>query len=78
VYCSAFVKQLFLQAGIDLVPGVAGKNTTPEDISRTLVPHITYLLQTKAPPGKLSRLKRKIPVSIRARLREIKRQGTRN
>jgi len=78
VYCSAFVKQLFLQAGIDLVPGVAGKNTTPEDISRTLVPHITYLLQTKAAPGKLSRLKRKIPVSIRARLREIKRQGTHN
>ncbi|HEY4417373.1 MAG TPA: hypothetical protein VGO57_16905, partial [Verrucomicrobiae bacterium] len=44
VYCSAFVKRLFQQTGIDLVPGVADKNTTPEDIARTPVPHTAYVL----------------------------------
>src|SRR5580693_2449476 len=32
-YCSAFVKMLYHGLGIDLVPGVTGKNTTPEDIA---------------------------------------------
>jgi hypothetical protein len=45
LYCSAFVQYLFRKAGIDLAPGVDGKNTTPEDISRTLVPHVAYLLE---------------------------------
>src|SRR5258706_3265546 len=55
-YCSAFVQHLFRKAGIELAPGVHGKNTTPEDISRTPVPHITYLLERPAPFGKFSRL----------------------
>ncbi len=74
VYCSAFVQRLFLKAGIDLVPGVAGKNTTPEDIARTPVPHTTYLLQREAAPGKAAELKRKIHVHVRAGLRKIKRR----
>jgi hypothetical protein len=74
VYCSAFVQRLFLKAGIDLVPGVAGKNTTPEDIARTPVPHTTYLLQREAAPGKVVELKRKIHVHVRAGLRKIKRR----
>ena len=69
VYCSAFVKQLFLKADIDLVPGVAGKNTTPEDVARTAVPHITYLLQREAVPGKVAGLKKKIQGRLRARFR---------
>ena len=44
VYCSAFVQHLFRKTGIDLAPGVDFKNTTPEDISRTTVPHVKYLL----------------------------------
>src|SRR5712692_1321859 len=45
MYCSAFVQHLFRRAGIDLAPGIEAKNTTPEDISCTAVPHVTYLLQ---------------------------------
>jgi hypothetical protein len=72
VYCSAFVQQLFSKAGIDLVPGVTGKNTTPEDLARTLVPHVTYLLQREAAPGKVAGLKKKIQGRVRAGLRKIK------
>lgn len=72
VYCSAFVKQLFHQAGIDLVPGVTGKNTTPEDIAQTPVPHITYLLQHETAPGKIARLRKKIHSRVRAGLSKIK------
>ena len=73
VYCSAFVQQLLLKAGIDLVPGVTGKNTTPEDIARTPVPHLAYQLQRENLPGKVSELKKKISVHVRAGLRKIKR-----
>jgi hypothetical protein len=55
MYCSAFVQHLFHKGGIELAPGVAAKNTTPEDISRTVVPHLTYLLRPPSPaPGKQS------------------------
>jgi hypothetical protein len=64
VHCSAFVQRLFLNVGVDLVPGVTGKNTTPEDIARTLAPHVACLLQRTAAPGKLAGLKRKIRVHI--------------
>jgi hypothetical protein len=73
VYCSAFVQRLFRNAGIELAPGVADKNTTPEDISRTPVPHTTHVLQREAAPGKAAELKRKIQVRIRAGLRKIRR-----
>ena len=76
VYCSAFVQQVFLKAGVDLAPGVAGKNTAPEDIARTPVQHTTYLLQRTAAPGKVSRLKKTISVHVRAGLRKIKRRET--
>jgi hypothetical protein len=45
LYCSAFVQWVFRQAGLDLAPGVDFKNTTPEDIARTALPHVTYVLQ---------------------------------
>jgi hypothetical protein len=45
MYCSGFVQFVFQRAGIDLVPGVHASHGTPEDISRTPVPHTTYLLQ---------------------------------
>jgi hypothetical protein len=74
VYCSAFVRRIFLKAGIDLVPGVAGKNTTPEDISRTPAPHVAYRLQREIAPGEISKLKKKISVRVRAGLRNLKRR----
>jgi len=45
LYCSAFVQWVFRKAGLDLAPGVDFKNTTPEDIARTPLPHVTYRLQ---------------------------------
>ncbi len=48
-YCSALVQHVFLKAEIDLAPGVHESHGTPEDISRTTVPHTTYLLQRTKP-----------------------------
>ncbi|MBK7876547.1 MAG: hypothetical protein IPJ77_12500 [Planctomycetes bacterium] len=35
VFCSAFVQHVFKESGIDLVPDVDVKHTTPEDLSRS-------------------------------------------
>jgi hypothetical protein len=60
MYCSAFVQCVFRKIGLDLAPGVDVKNTTPEDIARTSLPHVTYLLQRPAPERKrhFSKLRR--------------------
>jgi len=52
MYCSAFVHWVFRQAGLDLAPGLDVKNTTPQDIAQTELPHITYLLQREPPARK--------------------------
>jgi len=44
LYCSAFVQRVFAGIGVDLAPGIHGKNTAPEDISRSPVPHDTWVL----------------------------------
>lgn len=72
MYCSAFVQHLFHKTGIDLAPGVHGKNTTPEDISRTAVPHVTYLLARETAHGKLSELKQRLRRRVRTRIDKIK------
>jgi hypothetical protein len=43
-FCSAFVRAVFRHAGIDLTPGVAVQHTLPEQVSRTALPHVRYLL----------------------------------
>jgi hypothetical protein len=48
MYCSGFVQYVFQRAGINLVPGVHSSHNSPEDISRTPVPHQTYLLRRDA------------------------------
>lgn len=45
MYCSAFVQHLFSKIELHLAPGVDYKNTTPEHIARTCVPHVAYILQ---------------------------------
>jgi hypothetical protein len=45
MYCSALVQHLFRKLGFDLAPDVDCKNTTPEDIARAALPHVTYVLQ---------------------------------
>lgn len=68
MYCSAFVQHLFRKAGLDLAPGVDGKNTTPEDIAQTTLPHVTYLLTREQAPSKLVALKSRLRSRIRSRL----------
>jgi hypothetical protein len=68
MYCSAFVQHLFRKMGLDLAPGVVGKNTTPEDIAQTSVPHVTYLLSREQAENKLVALKSRLRRRIRARL----------
>jgi hypothetical protein len=74
LYCSAFVKQLFHTAGIDLVPGVNLKNTAPEDIANSPLPHVKYLLLREMPGEKISALAKKIKTGVRTRLDKIKRR----
>lgn len=69
LYCSAFVHHLFPRIGLSLVPEVDTKNTTPEDLSRTPVPHVTYLLERETPPRPLARLKARVRRRLRARVR---------
>lgn len=73
MYCSAFVQHLFRKINVELAPGVDGKNTTPEDISRTSVPHATYLLERAAPRGRLEEFNARLKRRAAARLKLLKR-----
>jgi hypothetical protein len=78
LFCSAFVQRLFRRAGLDLAPGVDDKHTTPEDISRTILPHTTYLLQRELPHSKLEELGRNVRRRVGARVRLLKRKARSN
>jgi len=73
MYCSAFVQHLFRRVGFDLAPGVDMKNTTPEDIARTAVPHMTFWLDRAAPQTKEPAQKLHLPRRVRARVRRWRR-----
>jgi hypothetical protein len=45
LYCSAFVQEAYLAAGIDLARDIATTNTSPEHLWLTKVPHIAYLFK---------------------------------
>jgi hypothetical protein len=78
MYCSALVQHLFRKAGLDLAPGVDLKNTTPEDLARTVVPHVTYLLQRRVARSKLTELRTRLRRRIGARIRQLKRRRTKS
>ena len=78
MYCSALVQHLFRKAGLDLVPGLDLKNTTPEDIARTDLPHVTYLLQRHVVRSKLTELKTRVRRRVGARLRYLRRRRTKS
>jgi hypothetical protein len=72
LFCSAFVQRLFREAGVDLAPGVNDKNTTPEDISKTPVPHVTYLLLRQTAAGKIARFRTRLRRRMQTRIRRIR------
>jgi hypothetical protein len=78
MYCSALVQHLFRKVSLDLAPGVDLKNTTPEDIARAAVPHVTYLLQRRVARSKLTELKTRWRRGVGARIRELKRRRTKS
>jgi hypothetical protein len=59
-FCSAFVQHLFRAAGLDLVPGLDVKHTTPEDLARSAVPHTTYLLKRAVATSRLKAVRERI------------------
>lgn len=75
LYCSAFVQHLFRKAGMELIPGIAHKHSTPEEIARTPVPHTTYLLQRETPRSRLRMLGRKLRHRVKARARILRRKS---
>jgi hypothetical protein len=42
LYCSAMVQHCYTAAGIDLMPGVHGKNVAPQDLYDADLPHTTH------------------------------------
>ncbi|MBK8476124.1 MAG: hypothetical protein IPL39_07350 [Opitutaceae bacterium] len=64
-YCSAFVRHVFAQAGIELATGIAEKNTTPEDIFRSAAEHTQWLLVRKRPVSKVKAVVRRVRARIR-------------
>ena len=75
LFCSALVQHLFHKIGLDLTPGVDAKHTTPEDISRTPVPHTTYVLQRETKSVGLKALRARLQRRVKARLRRIRRRA---
>jgi len=74
VYCSAFVQHLFRKTGLDLAPGVDVKNTAPQDIANTLLPHTAYILQREVAESRLDALGKRVKLRVKARLRQVKRK----
>ncbi|HVS50746.1 MAG TPA: hypothetical protein VHD62_00220 [Opitutaceae bacterium] len=64
-YCSAFVRHVFGHTGIELAIGIAVKNTTPEDIARTTVPHKKWVLTRATPASGVRRLVRRMRAKLR-------------
>lgn len=55
-YCSAFVRCLFLKAGIDVAPGLDVKNTTPEDLWRSPLRPAAWMLAGPLPESRIAQL----------------------
>lgn len=68
MFCSAFVQHLFLSVGIDFAPEIETKNTTPEDIAQTTIPHARYVLDR---PVQKKKLKLPIPEKVRSTLKRL-------
>lgn len=70
-FCSAFVRHVFQRAGIDLLPGVDVKHTTPEELGRSPLPFRMWVLQREVPTPLLktvaTRVRRRLAVRGRAR-----------
>lgn len=71
-YCSAFVHHIFRSAGMDLMPGVEVKHTTPQDLWHTIAPHQAYRLIRREPVPTITKLRTHVRARIRKRLGQLK------
>src|SRR3954468_12290916 len=78
MYCSAFVRHLFREMGVDLSPGIDGKNTTPEHISITPVQHTRYVLQRLTPSSRIGEIRTKVRGRIQERIARLKERQKKN
>jgi hypothetical protein len=65
LFCSAFVQHCFRQVGIDLMPGVDTKNTTPNDLARSPVLQTLWVLDRPVEQPKLARTVQRIRTAAR-------------
>ncbi len=59
-YCSALVRHVFREAGVDLLPGLEVKHTTPEELARSPRPHRMWLLEREVATPTLKTAVRKV------------------
>ncbi len=60
MYCSAFVQHVFCKIGVELCSGVSMKNSTPEDVFKTAIPHTTYILDRQLRGSRLKEIKTRL------------------
>lgn len=65
-YCSALVRHVFREAGVDLLPGLEVKHTTPEELSRSPRPHRMWLLEREVATPTLKTAIRKVRRTLAA------------
>jgi hypothetical protein len=64
-YCSAFVRHVFAGAGLDLVAGIAEKNTAPEHLACTVVPHTKWVMtRGEAPASRVKRIVKRVKAKL--------------
>lgn len=56
IFCSAFVQHCFRRAGVDLLPGVETKNTTPQDLAHSPACRMQWVLSRQVPATRLKRV----------------------
>ena len=74
VFCSSFVQHVFRKAGLDLAPGVDFKNTAPEDIANTPLPHTTYVLQREIAKSPIEAIRKRVKLRVKMQIRQAKRK----
>ena len=67
-FCSALVRHMFSKANCDLTPGLDVKNTAPENLFRSPVPHDTWTLERTMPHSHLRAMARRVKQRVRTRL----------
>jgi len=70
-YCSSFVRHVFGEAGLDLAGGIAEKNTAPEHIVRTTLPHTKWILtRGPAPVSRVRSVAKRVRARVQAKLKK--------